>query len=627
MLNMNNLTYRIGSRLILEEASSTIMQGWKVGVVGANGVGKSTLFKLITKELALDGGEIDIANKTSVGMIRQDLPDGDITLIDVVLAADEERADLLARSETETDPYKIADIHTRLNDIDAYMAPARAASILSGLGFKEEQLTDPMSSLSGGWAMRVALAAAMFSQPDILLLDEPTNHLDLEAIMWLESYLMTYPHTLVIISHDRELLNKCTDHIIHIENLKLNTYTGNYDQFEQERAERRGLQEKMHKKQQAHAAHLQAFINRFKAKASKAKQAQSRVKALEKMDMVGAVIADRSITFKFPQPEEMAPPLLSISQVELGYGDDESVLNDINERIDMDDRIALLGANGNGKSTFMKFIAGRLKPRKGEMTHTSKLRIGYFSQHLTDEMDVNSTPFLEMKALMKGQLESAVRGKLGQFGFGKTLQENKISDLSGGEKARLLFAFISYNAPHMLLLDEPTNHLDIDAREALVQALNAYEGAVIIVSHDPSMVERVADRLWLVKDASVHPYEGDLSAYRKMIIEDRKQEKKAKKPKKEMSKQQLKKQKKEAARAKRKAFPELYAVVEKTERAFSVLNKQKKEYDKQMAEPTFYEDESKVRDVQFSYGKLLQDMEAAEAEWVEAQNKYDAAAG
>ncbi len=627
MLTINNLTYRIANRPIIENANVSLMDGWRIGVVGANGAGKSTLFKLISGDLNPDGGDISINSRKSLGMIRQDMPDGATPLLDVVLAADKERAELLETLETEVDPYKLADIHARLNDIDAYTAPGRASLILAGLGFKQEQLQDPLSSLSGGWRMRVALAAALFQQPDILLLDEPTNHLDIEGIIWLEDYLASYPNTLVLISHDRELLNKCTDHIVHVENKELILYTGNYDSFEKERAEKRGLQQKMHEKQQTQRAHMQSFVDRFRAKASKAKQAQSRLKALERMDMVNSVIADRSITFTFPQPEELPPPLISISNVDLGYGDNPPVLTGIDERIDMDDRIALLGANGNGKSTLIKFIAGRLKPRCGSIHHTPKLRVGYFSQHQTEEMDVKDTPFIAMQAIMRGNPEAGVRSKLGRFGFNRALQETKIGELSGGEKARLLFALISYNAPHLLLLDEPTNHLDIDSREALVQALNAYEGAVVIVSHDPSMVERVADRLWLIDGGGVRPYDGDLDSYRKFVIDNRRQEKrkekKVSKPKKEKGSAAKKKREEDAA--KRKQFAPLYKELDKAEKDLSVLIKKQKQIETEMAEPAFYEDNDNAKEVQYSYGQLLRDIDTQEAVWLQAQEKIDKA--
>jgi ATP-binding cassette subfamily F protein 3 len=536
MLNIANLTYKIGPRTIIDNATMSVMDGWRVGVIGLNGAGKSTLFKLIAGELQADGGTVSISANQRLGMVRQDIPETDTPLIDIVLAANTEMAALWHAAETETDGNKIAEIYQRLSDMDAYAAPSKAAMLLTGLGFKEHQLTEPFSSFSGGWRMRVALAAALFVEPEILLLDEPTNHLDLEAIMWLETYLLAYRHTLMIISHDRELLNKCIDHVIHVDKQKLTLYTGNYDTFERERAMRLGLQQKMHEKQEAQRAHMQAFVDRFKAQASKARQAQSRVKALEKLDMVDAVIADRAVKFVFPNPEKIASPMLSINHADVGYTEGNPVLRRVHKNIDNDDRIALLGANGEGKSTLMKLIAGRLEVMKGETFRTSKLRIGYFSQHQTEELDVEATPYEAMLRLFQRKnpdvKEPVVRAKLAAFGFSSALADNRIAALSGGEKARLLFAFMSFDAPHLLLMDEPTNHLDIDAREALVQALNAYQGAIVIVSHDPTMVERVADRLWLVRDGECRDFDGDLEDYRKFIIaarrEDRKQEKKAK---------------------------------------------------------------------------------------------------
>ncbi|HEY0900697.1 MAG TPA: ABC-F family ATP-binding cassette domain-containing protein, partial [Micavibrio sp.] len=440
MLSIANLTYRVGGRTIIENASINITDGWRVGVVGVNGAGKSTLFKLIAGDLQSDGGTINLSGHQRFGMVRQDIPEVDTPLIDLVLAENKEMAALWHRAETEEDPNEIAEIYQRLADMDAYAAPAKAATLLTGLGFKEHQLTEPFSSFSGGWRMRVALAAALFVEPDFLLLDEPTNHLDLEAIMWLETYLMAYPHTLMIISHDRELLNKCIDHVIHVDKQKLTLYGGNYDAFENERALRSGLQQKMFEKQQAQRAHMQKFIDRFKAKASKAAQAQSRVKAMEKMDLVEAVIAERTVKFIFPNPEPIPSPMISITKADVGYVEGEPILRGLMENIDFDDRIALLGANGNGKSTMMKLIAGKLDVMRGEMFRSSKLRIGYFSQHQTEELDVNSTPYLEMLKLMSDRdpnvKESYVRAKLGAFGFSHDLANNSIKSLSGGEKAR-----------------------------------------------------------------------------------------------------------------------------------------------------------------------------------------------
>jgi ATP-binding cassette subfamily F protein 3 len=619
MLSITNLTYRIGARTIIEDASLNVMDSWKVGVVGLNGAGKTTLFKLISGELHADGGKISMNAKQTFGQVRQDIPDCDTPLIEMVLAAHEELAALFKACETEEDPYKIADIYTRLNELNAYTAPSRAAILLTGLGFKDHQLREPFSSLSGGWRMRVALAAALFVEPDFLLLDEPTNHLDLEAIMWLETYLASYPHTLMIISHDRELLNKCVDHIIHVDKKQLTLYTGNYDTFERERVAKLGLQQKMHEKQLAQRAHMQAFVDRFRASAAKARQAQSRVKALEKMDLVDAVIADRAVKFSFPQPEPLSAPIISIQNVDVGYTEGKPILRKIYESIDMDDRIALLGANGNGKSTMIKLIAGKLEPMKGDIVRSGKLRIGYFSQHQTEELDVESTPYQEMSRMVAKKhgsfKEPAVRAILGQFGFSKILADNRIGDLSGGEKARLLFAFMSYDAPHLLLLDEPTNHLDIDAREALVQALNNYEGAVVLVSHDPSMVERVANRLWLVNDGACTLFDGDLDDYRKFIVQSRREERKEGKTKKAAPE----KGKSSSSSLKKKA--------EDAEKNVIRLTREKEQIEDMMADTDFYKDPAQVKKTQQAYAIILKDLQHQEALWLETQEASEKATG
>jgi len=617
MLTIQKLTYRVTGRLILDNAAAAIQTGWKVGVVGANGAGKSTLFKLITGDLQADDGKISLSERLTLGIVRQDIPEDETPLLDIVLAADTERTALLHAVETEEDPYKLGDIYERLNDIDAYAAPARAATVLAGLGFKEEQLQQPISAFSGGWRMRVALAAVLFRQPDFLLLDEPTNHLDLEAIMWLENYLSSYPHTVMIISHDRELLNACTDHILHVNDKALTLYTGNYNTFERERAEKLLSQQKLHEKQAAQRAHMQAFVDRFRSKASKAKQAQSRLKALEKMDVVDAVIADRGIKFHFPQPEELAPPIITLDKADVGYNPGHPILSGVDEYIDMDDRIALLGANGNGKSTLIKMIAGKLKPMKGDVRIAGKLRIGYFSQHQTEELDMSSTPYVEM-ARRIGFKEAEVRARLGRFGFSKTLADGKISNLSGGEKARLLFALITSDTPHLLLLDEPTNHLDMDAREALVQALNEFNGAVILVSHDPSMVERVADRLWLVHDGKCQAFDGDLEAYRFHIIEQRRKEKRSDKQGGPSKSNEKKRQ-----QALKKRFPELFAQIETLEKELSSLNRQMQKLSQQMAEDDFFENAENAQTMQHHYGKLQRQQEELEDQWLHLQDQAE----
>ena len=620
MLAISNLTYKIGGSTILEDCSANITDGWKVGIVGANGAGKTTLFNLVSGDLQADSGTVFKSPDQRLGVVRQDIPETDTSLIDLVLAADEETAALWEKTETEPDPNKLAEIYQQLSDKDAYAAPARASRLLTGLGFKEEELHQPFSSFSGGWRMRVALAAALFVEPEILLLDEPTNHLDLEAIMWLETYLENYAHTLLIISHDRELLNKCTDHIIHVDNRKLTTYTGNYDTFERERAAALQHQQKTFEKQQAQRAHMQKFIDRFRVQANKARQAQSRIKALERMDLVDAVIADRAVRFVFPNPGKIASPLISLNNVDVGYTKGDPVLRKLNDNIDKDDRIALLGANGNGKSTFIKLIAGKLDVMSGEIFRSQKLRIGYFSQHQAEELNVNSTPYAEMRAIMRKKkpdvTEPAVRAKLGAFGFSKELADNKIATLSGGEKSRLLFAFMSFDAPHLLLLDEPTNHLDIDAREALVGALNAYEGAIIIVSHDPNMVERVADRLWLVKDGACMDFDGDLEDYRKFTIQSRRE---ARKEEKEQNKSA---DKKKPSKSRQKSKPvALQEKINKAEKKIEKLEQEKQNLEAEMSTPDFYKrDGDKIAETRNRYNDLLEELARCETQWLEAQS-------
>ena len=524
MLSIQDLSYSIAGRTLLNNVSVNIPAGHRVGLVGPNGTGKTTLFKLISGELAADGGKVTFIKNSTLGMVRQDLPDDETPIIDVVLAADTERAQLLAEAETTADVDRIGYIYDRLNEIGAYDAPSRAASILAGLGFSEHAQAQAISSYSGGWRARVALAAALFQQPNVLLLDEPTNHLDFESIVWLENFLMRYKETMIIISHDREILNKTVDHILHIENQKLTKYTGNYDQFERTRAEKLMNQQALHEKQQAQKAHMMKFVDRFRATASKARQAQSRLKAIEKMDIVDAVMADRVTAFTFPDPKEMKSPLIRLEKVDAGYVPGKPVLKKLTLHINHDDRVALLGANGNGKSTLVKILSDRLAPMGGEVIKSAKLKVGYFAQFQTDELDKDLTPFQTMQSAMQEGSEVKVRAALSRFGFDKHKADTKVGGLSGGEKARLLFCLMSFDAPHILLLDEPTNHLDMDAREALMQALNNYNGAIILVTHDPHLVECVADQLWLAADGKCVPYEDDLDAYRKLVIKQRKLE-------------------------------------------------------------------------------------------------------
>jgi ATP-binding cassette subfamily F protein 3 len=611
MLSIQNLTYRIGGRTLLDNISVNIPAGHRIGLVGPNGTGKSTLFKLIAGELSPDGGEISLIRGASLGMVRQDLPDDGTPIIDVVLSSDVERTALMKEAETTEDIDRIGYIYDRLNEISAYDAPSRAASILAGLGFTDASQSSPISAFSGGWRARIALACVLFCQPNVLLLDEPTNHLDFESLVWLESFLMRYRETIVLISHDRDILNKTVDHIFHIDNKKLMTYTGNYDQFERRRAERMLNQQAMHEKQIAQKAQMMKFVDRFRASASKARQAQSRLKTIEKMDIVDAVIADRVTAFTFPEPKEMKSPLIRLENVDAGYAENRPVLKGLNTYINHDDRIALLGANGNGKSTLVKILSDRLNPLQGKIYKSGQLKIGYFAQFQTDELDVTQTPFEIMKAAMNEPSEVKVRASLSRFGFDKHKADTLVGGLSGGEKARLLFCLMSFDAPHIMLLDEPTNHLDMDAREALIQALNNYTGAIILVSHDPHLVECVAEQLWLVADGTCKPYDGDLDEYRKLVIKQRRMERAKVKEDARDAKRNRGDDGEEVA-AEPKASE---AEAQKLELAIGQLTQRKQELESEMA-ACFGQggDTKKLKKLEASYDALQKELNGAEAE-------------
>ena len=522
MLQVKNLTYRIGSRLLFDGASVTIPTGHRAGLVGRNGIGKSTLFRLALGDLAPETGDIGMPRNARIGTVAQEAPGGDDSLLETVLAGDKERAALLAEAETSRDDLRIAEIQTRLVDIGAHSAPARASAILAGLGFSERQIAGPCSALSGGWRMRVALAAALFGQPDVLLLDEPTNYLDLEGVIWLKSFLKSYPYTIVLISHDRDLLNDVATCIVHVDQGKLVLYQGGYDSFDRQRREKQALNAKMRKKQDEQRAHMQAFVDRFRYKASKARQAQSRLKALSRLEPVAEIANEHVVPFRFPDPErQLSPPVISINRVSVGYAPGKPVLRNLTLRIDPDDRIALLGANGNGKSTFAKLLDGKLQPLAGDMVVAPKLSIGYFAQHQMDELADEQTPFEYVTRLMPDKPVAQRRARLGAAGFGATLADSKCSTLSGGEKARLLFLLATFHAPHILILDEPTNHLDMDSREALIQAINEYQGAVILIAHDRHIVETCADRLLLVADGTITAFDGDLDDYAQFVLSER----------------------------------------------------------------------------------------------------------
>ncbi|MFL2786426.1 MAG: ABC-F family ATP-binding cassette domain-containing protein [Paracoccaceae bacterium] len=615
MLKISNISYSVEGRPLFDGASATIPDGHKVGLVGRNGTGKTTLFRLIRAELALEGGSLSLPSRAQIGGVAQEVPSNEVSLIDTVLAAHSERASLLAEAETATDPIRIADIQTRLSDIDAWSAEARAASILKGLGFDREKQAMPCSAFSGGWRMRVALAGVLFSQPDLLLLDEPTNYLDLEGAIWLESYLGKYPHTVIIISHDRGLLNRSVGSILHLEDRKLTFYNGDYDTFAKTRAARLATAEAEAKKQDARRAHLQSYVDRFRYKADKARQAQSRLKAIARLEPITRPQEAALRRFSFPEPEELSPPILRVEDGIVGY-DGTAVLSKLDLRIDQDDRIALLGQNGEGKSTLAKLISDRLTPMAGRVVRSSKLRIGYFAQHQVDELHIDETPLDHIRRLRPAKTPAQLRAILGGFGIGAEQTETLVGRLSGGQKARLSLLLATLDAPHMLILDEPTNHLDIESREGLVEALTAYSGAVILISHDMHLLSLVADRLWLVKDGKVTPYEEDLETYRKDLLSTEKPatQKGATKPK--------------PRRASRDEILALRSEVRKCEARLEKLNAMRDKLAEKLADPTLYEDMriGELATWNSKYAEVMDALERAENLWMDAQDKLEKAA-
>jgi ATP-binding cassette subfamily F protein 3 len=628
MLRIDTLTYRIGARVLLDEADASINPGHRVGLVGRNGSGKTTLLRLITGELELDGGRIDTPSRWRVGMTRQEAPGGSDSLIDTVLAADREVAGLTAEAETARDPHRIAEIHDRLRDRDAHTARARAARILAGLGFSEAAQQRPCSEYSGGWRMRVALATLLFTRPDLLLLDEPTNHLDLEATLWLEDYLRRYPGTVLLVSHDRDLLNRAVGQILHLEGGKLTLYQGGYDRFERTRAMRLELNEKLRVKQEVQRAHMQKFVERFRYKATKARQAQSRLKMLERMQPIPEHQHEGGVTFAFPDPDPLPPPLYSIDNAAVGY-DGTPVLTDLSLRLDADDRIALLGANGNGKSTLIKLLAGRLRPLSGDVVRSNKLRVGYFAQHQADELDLDVTPVVELGRKRPGEPEVRLRSHLGRFGFTQQRAVTTIANLSGGEKARLLFALMTCDKPHILLLDEPTNHLDVDSRQALIQALTVFEGAVVIVTHDPHVIELTADRFWLVENGRVGPYDGDMNDYRSLLLGRGNGRNGAGGNARNSDGDQGgldKKEQRRLAAEKRTALAPMKKRLTAAEAAVHRLEKEKARLAEAMADPELYRGDSrKLIDLKMRLGRVEKDLASAEEAWISAQEAFDRA--
>ena len=625
MLAISDLTIRIAGRLLIEAATVTVPTGAKAGLVGRNGTGKTTLYRAITGDLTPDTGTVTIPKGLKIGQVAQEAPGTEESLIDIVLSADKERAELLQRAETETDPDTISDIHMRLADIDAHSGEARAGAILSGLGFSAEEQLRPASSFSGGWRMRVALAAVLFSRPDILLLDEPTNYLDLEGTLWLENFVARYPGTVLIISHDRDLLNKAVNSILHLEHKKLTFYRGNYDNFERQRAEKLMQQEKAREKQDARRKHMQAFVDRFRAQATKARQAQSRIKALERMAPIAAVTEERSAPIRFPEPEKkLASPIIRLEGVEAGYSADTPILRRLDLRIDQDDRIGLLGSNGNGKSTFAKLIANRLEFVSGETVKAQQLKVAMFAQHQLDDLRPEETPVDHVRPLMQGAAESRVRARVAQMGLDTSRMDTKAKDLSGGEKARLLLGLVSFDGPNLLILDEPTNHLDIDSRDALMMALNDYSGAVIIISHDRHLIEATVDRLWLVRDGSVQPYDGDIEDYRSEVLTGKRPAAKAEKVE-TVPQKPAAERRKDAAERRRELEP-LKKQIRDAENQMARLQKQIADLDSELARPELYEkDPGKAARLAQDRSNAEKRLTGIEEEWLSMSDRYEKA--
>ncbi|MGH1368888.1 MAG: ABC-F family ATP-binding cassette domain-containing protein [Maritimibacter sp.] len=656
MLKLDDISYSVEGRPLIDHATALIPTGHKVGVVGRNGTGKSTLFGLIRGELGLETGDISVPRGARIGGVAQEVPSSEVTLLDTVLAADTERAALMLESETASDPNRIGEIQMRLADIDAWSAEARAASILKGLGFDDPDHYRPCSDFSGGWRMRVALAAVLFSEPDLLLLDEPTNYLDLEGALWLETYLMRYPHTVLVISHDRGLLNRAVGAILHLEDKKLTLYTGNYDTFAQTRAARLAVADAENRKAAARREHLQSFVDRFRAKASKAKQAQSRLKMIEKITLTTSPQEAALRRFSFPEPEELSPPIVNMESAIVGY-DGTPVLKGLSLRIDQDDRIALLGQNGQGKSTLSKLIAGRLAPMAGTITSSSKLRIGYFAQHQMDELFPDETPIDHLRTLRPHETPAKLRARLAGFGLSVDQADTEVGRLSGGQKARLTLLIATIDAPHLLILDEPTNHLDMESREALVEALTAYSGAVVLVSHDMHLLSLVADRLWIVKDGAVAPFEEDLDAYRSLLLSGAQGAKSGAKSKKSGGKTGHKTkgknnkdapsaapkdvpapapvapvpaaEKPKAHRADRDTVLALRAALRKAEERVATLEDMREKLAARLADPKLYEGgrAEEITKWQKKSAEVEEALERAEALWVKAQENFDKANG
>lgn len=628
MLVIERLSLRVAGRLLIDDASVQIPTGARVGVVGRNGTGKTSLFRAIAGELALEQGSIGLPKRARIDRLAQEAPDGPQRLIDIVLAADRERSELMTAAEQAHEAHRIAEIHARLADIDAHAAPARAAAILAGLGFSAEDQERPCASFSGGWRMRVALAALLFAEPDLLLLDEPTNYLDLEGTLWLQDYVSRYRHTALVISHDRDLLDSAVGHILHLERGKLTLYKGNYSAFARQRRERQALDVKRAKAQEAEVKRIETFVARFRAKATKARQAQSRLKLLAKLEPIEAIVDDEVRAIEIPAPARpLSPPIIAFDNVAVGY-DGQPVLRRLNLRIDDDDRIALIGANGNGKSTLAKLLAGRMAAMDGRITRADKLKVAYFAQHQLDELNAGASAYDHLRALMPDAPESEVRARAGAIGFSAAAADAKVATLSGGEKARLLLGLATAHGPHLTILDEPSNHLDIDSRGALIEAINDYPGAIVLISHDRYLIEACADRLWLVANRTVAPFDGDLDDYRSEVLSERRSTpsgdgggRDGTDPR--PSRTEIRR----AAADKRAELAPLRRRISSAEAEIGRLTHELRELDAALARPDLYADPARAAGFAKARAQAAEALAAAESDWLDASADYESAMG
>jgi ATP-binding cassette subfamily F protein 3 len=626
MLVIEDLSVRIAGLSLLDGASARVPAGARVGLIGRNGAGKSTLFRVIAGDIAPEHGAIELPARARIGRLPQEAPDGPESLIEIVLAADRERGALLAEAERAGDPHRIAEIQTRLADIGAHAAPARAAGILAGLGFSHQDQRRACQEFSGGWRMRVALAAVLFAEPDLLLLDEPTNYLDLEGTLWLEAHIARYPHTVIVISHDRDLLDNAVDSILHLDNRRLTFYRGGYTSFERQRRERQALDQKFAKKQDAERKRITAFVDRFRATASKARQAQSRLKLLAKLEPAAARVADEVREIVIPEPDRpLSPPIIAFDGVAAAYEPGKPVLRRVTLRIDNDDRIALLGQNGNGKSTLTKLISGRLAPSEGRITRADRLKVAYFAQHQLDELDPGGSAYDHVRRLMPDAPEAKIRARAGAIGFPGAAADTPVAKLSGGEKSRLLLALACFEGPHLVVLDEPTNHLDIDSRAALIEAINGFAGAVILVSHDRYLLEACADRLWLVQNGGVAPFEGDLDDYRRLVLATADDEGRdgASKSDERRSRTETRR----AAAERRAELAPLKRRITALEAEMAKLGGRMAEIDQALADPKLYEnDPGRAAKLAKERADAVGALAGAEEQWLELSGEYESAA-